>query len=120
MKWNNGSLQVVPDTNIIIETGDQYISQKLLDEYNEPLYWILNESHKILQKISFDINKDGIKTIEIIEYHIAGEYPAGHPDNDKFYSRVGHLILVENYDNVWSMSRHYENDLTLDCPKCPY
>ena len=108
-KWNNGKLQVIPDTSIIIRTGTDYIKNKRLTQDSKNLEWLMNDSQTLLQMIHFDINRDNIKSIEILEFHLTGI---------KEYTYIFHMIFIEDFNNNWSSFSSDDNDLTLDCPFC--
>jgi hypothetical protein len=107
--WNNGQLQIIPDTSYIIATGADYISDKVLSEDSESLSWSLNETHNLLQKIHIDINHNNIKSIEIVEFHMTAYTGCTY---------IYHMIFIEDYNNVWSSFSSNDNDISLDCPFC--
>jgi hypothetical protein len=109
INWNSGQMQIMPDTNIIIGTGLDYIKDKILTEEAEPLRWLFNELNNILQVYHSDINNDGIKSIEIVEYHMLG---------DRNCTRVCHMLFIEDMNGIWSTFSSDDNDITLDCPFC--
>lgn len=108
-EWNLGQMQIIPDTNIVISTGTDYIKNKTLHEDSEPLKWLLNDSDKILQLYHIDINEDDIKSIEIVEYYISDR-------TDCTYIR--HLIFIEDVNGIWSSFSSDDNDMSLECPFC--
>lgn len=108
-KWNKNRLQIVPDINNILLTGTEYIKDKNLADDSQVLFWLLNDSHHLLQKLKFDINRDGIKSIEIVEFHMT-EY------ENCIY--LYHMIFIEHFDGSWSNLDYDINDTSLDCPFC--
>jgi hypothetical protein len=109
IKWNDGNLQTIPDTNLIISTGTEYVKDKILTEDKAPIGWLLNDSHHLLQKIHFDINRDGIKSIEIVEFHMTKYQGCTY---------IYHMIFIEKLDGIWTTLSYDENDTSLDCPMC--
>ena len=108
-KWNDGRLQIIPDTNKIISTGTEYIKNKILTEDNALLSWLLNDSHHLLQKIHFDINRDDVKSLEIVEFHMT-KY--------RGCTYIYHMIFIEKMDGIWTTLSYDETDTSLDCPMC--
>jgi hypothetical protein len=109
LEWNHGKLQIIPDSNLIIETAAAYLKNKILTEDAELLRYFANDSHKILQKVHFDINQDGIKSIEIIELHMTGY---------KTCTYIYHMLFIEYENGYWSNYSSDDNDVSLDCPFC--
>jgi hypothetical protein len=109
IKWNNGRLEVLPDTAHILETASNFIKNKTLTEESKTTRFIMTEESKILNYLYIDINQDDIKSIEIIEiYH----------SNMKECLRITHMIFVENSKGFWYDVTYDNNDITLDCPFC--
>jgi hypothetical protein len=109
IKWNDGNLQIIPDTSLVISTGTEYVKDKILTDDKAPIGWLLNDSHHLLQKIHFDINRDDIKSLEIVEFHMTG-------NSECIY--IYHMIFIEKFDGIWTTLSYDENDTTLDCPFC--
>jgi len=110
-KWNNGRLQIIPDTTDIIETCMDYIQSKNVTEDQEDLKWLMNETQNILQKIHFDINDSKIKSIEILEIHMT--------KNIDCINNIHHMIFIEDIYGYWSCVLPNYDDITLECPFCP-
>jgi hypothetical protein len=109
IKWNNGRLEVLPDTAHILETASNFIKNKTLTEESKTTRFIMTDDGKILNNVHIDINQDDIKSIEIIEiYH----------SNMKDCLRITHMIFVENTAGSWYDVTYDNNDTTLDCPFC--
>ena len=107
--WNNGQLQIIPDTNFVIETGADYVKNKIFTEESELLNGFLNESHNLLQKVHVDINQDGIESIEIVEFHMT-EY--------KKCTYIFHMVFIEYTNGLWTSFVSDDDDSSLDCPFC--
>lgn len=107
--WNDGQLQVIPDTSHIIETGADYLNDKILAKESIELKWLLNDSYNLLQKMHVEVNQDNIKSIEIVEFHMTGY---------KGCTYIYHMVFIEDYNGVWSSFSSNDNDITLDCPFC--
>ena len=109
LEWNHGELQIIPDTGLVISTGTEYVKDKILTEDKAPIGWLLNDSHHLLQKVHFDINQDGIKSLEIVEFHMTGYSGCIY---------IYHMIFIEKFDGSWTTLSYDETDTSLDCPFC--
>jgi hypothetical protein len=107
MNWKSDDFKILPDTVCVI-TGFDYTLDKIFTPESELVKTYFNFSYKIVQKLHIDINRDGIKSIEILEYYISV---------NKSCVFIQHCIFIEDYFGVWGLYTN-ENDPYLDCPLC--
>jgi hypothetical protein len=109
LKWKSPEIVILPDTTMYLFTGTDYVKNKSFMPESELIPAFFDSSDRVLQFFHFDIYKDDINTIEILECHLS---------SDKTCSRIYHMIFIENKYGYWSSFLSDDTDTTLDCPFC--
>ncbi len=83
------------------------MSDKHADDF---LIGTFNNSRKILGRFSLDVNDitNNIQTIEILEL-----YNTGIPNY------IDHVIMLMDFNSIWSLLIYTSIDIGSDCPQCP-
>jgi hypothetical protein len=105
-KWNKGYFKSVPDT-VYFSDGEEYMSDK---QANDFLIMAFNNSRKILGRFSLDVNDitNNIQTIEILELYNTG-----------ISNYIDHVIMLKDFNSIWSILTFNGVDFIVDCPQCP-